>query len=131
MPLPPPVHLDQLATGLDAAAEKRVGRTTRAQTLLLRQGQNSLPIRLVDGEGFFGVGMFPGVENLLVHAGVDLRHRQVDDDLDVGITQQLVDGAAPVDLELLGSLLREGDIETHRSPGRGSRRSGTTRDTGG
>ena len=88
-----------------------VGRTARAQTLLLRQGQNSLPIRLVDGEGFFGVGMFPGVENLLVHAGVDLRHRQVDDDLDVGITQQLIDGAAPVDLELLGALLREGNIE--------------------
>ena len=97
-------------SNIDPPPRNGVRRNALALTLLPRQGQNSLPIRLVDGEGFFGVGMFPDVENLLVHASVDLRHHRVDDDLGVGITQQLVGGAAPVDLQLLGSLLREGDI---------------------
>ncbi|HIG16873.1 MAG TPA: insulinase family protein, partial [Candidatus Handelsmanbacteria bacterium] len=96
-----PAVIDQLATGLQTAAKKRIGCPTGAQTFGLRQIEHRLSFGLVDCEGLFRVRTLARFENLQIHTGVHLRHRQIDDDLNVPVPEQLLDSTALFDLELL------------------------------
>ena len=82
--------VDQLAAGLQPAAQEGVGRAADAQPFLPRQSQGGGAVRPPRGERLLGVDMFPSGQAPTAHLGVDGRDGQVDHQVNVRIGQQLV-----------------------------------------
>ena len=86
--------VDQLARGLVAAAEERVGRAADAQASCRRRPRSSLA-RLgdIDAERLFGMDVLAGGDRPEADLDMRFRHREVEDDLDRGIGEQRLDRA--------------------------------------
>ena len=85
--------VDQLDARLDAGTQKRIRSAPDAQPFPPRQIQHLPAFFEGDGQRLLRIDVFAGFKRLNRHPGVRLRHRQVDDETDVGIGQKLVDGA--------------------------------------
>ena len=97
----PVVH--RLAGGLDAGAEKGVGRAADQEMLAFRELKHDGAIRRRQGKGFLAVGVLAGVEGGGVHLGVGLGHGKVDDNLHFRIMEQVGHAGAGPDA-ILGGL---------------------------
>ena len=84
-----PTVVDELAAGLNAAAQEGVGRTTDPQILRLGHAQNLFAFVAVQTEGLLVIGVLAGFEALEGDFGVDFGNREVDDDFDIGGEQFL------------------------------------------
>jgi hypothetical protein len=102
-----PAIIDELAACLKITAEKGIRSTSRPETFLFRKFRNGKTIRLLNGKGLLRIGVFPSFKNLLVDERVDLRHHQVNQNLNIRIGEDLVDRTPADDLKLLRSLLCE------------------------
>ena len=81
--------VDQLAGGLVAAAEEGVGRAADAQTPCLAPRPAALRASgEVDAERLLRMHVLAGGDRLQADLDMGERHRQVDDDLDVGVGEQ-------------------------------------------
>ena len=87
-----PAVVEQFAGGLLTAAEIGIRSAADAEPFLLRQTNHLLSIFKIHSEGFFRIGVFARVERVYRDLGVNLRRRQIDDDLDIGIGKQLLVG---------------------------------------
>jgi len=94
--------VDELAAGLQAAAEERIGRATHTQPLFGCQLHRALPVRAGRRERLLGVDMLARVQRGQVDRRVRRRDGQVHDHVDVGGRNQVLDrhGADAVLLRL-------------------------------
>ncbi len=94
-----PAVVYQLATGLDARAEERIGRAADEHSFLPCRGQRPAAVGPVDGQRLLAMDVLARRDGRQVDLGMGLWGRQIDDDLDVGIRQQLFDSAGDRDVE--------------------------------
>ena len=94
--------VEEVAGGLLAGAEEGVGGAADAEVFLLGEIEDLAAFGAVDAEGFFGVGVFAGVERLEGDGDVGLGDGEVEDDVDGGVGHELVDGAGGGDVVLGG-----------------------------
>jgi len=113
---PDSAFVDEPTAGLDARTQHGVGGGAQPQALLGGKPDLGQPLLPVHPQGFLGVGVLAGLEgghvDLVVHVG----GRQVQDDLDFGVRQDLLvgDGPRPPMLRCplrrpLGDDVRDGD----------------------
>ena len=84
--------VDELARGLQAAAEEGVGGAAHEQVFLSREREHARALGGLEREGFLAVRMLAGAQDALVHGGVRLRDGEVDDQVEVVVRQERVDG---------------------------------------
>jgi hypothetical protein len=96
-----PAVVDELAAGLDAAAEEGVRRAADAHAFGLRRRQQRPALFAGDGQRFFVVDGFPRLHRRHRHVVVRVGDGEVDDDLDVGIGEKFVHRAGARDTMLL------------------------------
>ena len=115
--------LDQPPSGLDARAEERVGRRGDTQTLRVRRLEQQLSALAVERERLLAPDVLARLERPESDLHVHLRQGEVDDDLDLVVSEQLVDRAVPGDAEGLGlgprALLVDVGDESHLDVGEG------------
>ena len=88
-----PAVVDHLATGLDAGPEKGVGRAAQAQTLVASQLDLAAAVLPGHRQRLLVVHVFARLQCRQRHLRVGLGNGQVDHDIDLWISQQLVDAA--------------------------------------
>ncbi|MPN55039.1 hypothetical protein SDC9_202718 [bioreactor metagenome] len=75
-----------------SAAEEGVGRAADAEVLLFGESHHLGGVGFVHADGFFGVGVLAGVEGVQRDFRVDLRRREVEDNLDFLVGEQFFIG---------------------------------------
>ena len=81
--------IDGLAGLLVRAAKEGIGSRRHTQLLLLRQLLQVLGLGHRKRQRLFRVDMFPGLKNLLRHFEMCRRYREIDDNLDIIVLQQV------------------------------------------
>ncbi len=87
-----PAIVNQLAAGLDAAAQERVGRAADAHALGLGRGHGPLPVGAIDGQRLLAVDVLARCDGHQVDQRVRLGPGDVDHDLEAGNGEQLLVG---------------------------------------
>ena len=82
--------VDALAASLKTRPHERIRRTTNQQTFLLCQIKHSPAIFEMDRQRLLRVYMLAGAESSHTHFGMHGRDRQVDDQVDILVGQQLL-----------------------------------------
>ena len=98
--------VDELAAGLQSAAEERVRRGAEAQASRPSRLDQPLPVLERDGEGLLVVDPLAGIQRRLGDRGVGIRCGEIENDLDRRVGQQLGDGANGRHAVLRGPLRR-------------------------
>ena len=75
------------AGSLYAAPQKCIGRTSYQQAFLLRQLQYWRTFCAVQCQWLFNISVFAGVQNVQIYCGMSLRHGEIDNDFNGGVTQ--------------------------------------------
>ena len=96
--------VDDLAAGHDAGAEDGVGGGAGAELALFRLGEDGFAFLVGEGVGLFAVGVLAGAKGAEIDGGVDGGDGEVEDGVDIGIGDELVDGEDALDLMLGGAL---------------------------
>ena len=90
---PDGARLDGGCGGLEAGAEERVGGTAEAEPGRVGEIDEALGLGQVGAEGLLAEGGLAGLEDRSGHRLMNGGRGQVDHDVDVGVSQELVDGA--------------------------------------
>ena len=106
--------VDDLAGGLDAAAEDGVGRAADAEFAFLGFLEDLETFLVGEGEGFFAVDVLAGAEGGEVDADVGGGDGEVENGVDVGIGEEFLDGAG---LEAVLDGLGAGEIHVEIGDG--------------
>ena len=99
--------VDDVAHLLVRAAEEGVGRRADIETALVGLGLELLAFLEREHEGLLGIGMLARRNRIERDLVVRRRHREIDDDVDLGVLQHLV-GRHRGDAELLAARLGRG-----------------------
>jgi hypothetical protein len=106
-----PAVVDQLARGLEGARHERRRRAADEHARVAGGGDDAVRILERRGEWLLGEDVLAGRDGRERHVGVDGRRREVDDDLDVAILQELVEAQDPWDAMRRGLPLGQLTVE--------------------
>src|SRR5262249_11335450 len=87
--------VDQLPAGLVRPTQKSVRRAADTQSLLARPLEQALAVNEAYTQRLVGIDVLPGLDRAKPDWHVRLRHGKVDDDLDLRIGEELLDGGRP------------------------------------